>query len=63
MPSKPDSGATDFFTLLASALNPSDYDIDEDDAQRFENGLPDVDVNSENEACVHLRMTIYEKNN
>lgn len=63
MPPKLDLGGSGFSVLLTSAFNPSDHEIDEDDAQRLEIGLPDRAVKTEIEAYVRLRMTIYDKNN
>lgn len=63
MPPKQDLSGIGFSALSTSAFNPSDHDIDDDDAQRFENELPDGAVQSESEAFARFRMTIYEKNN
>lgn len=61
MPPNLDSGSSGLSALPTSSFNPPVQEIDEDDAQRFDDGLLDSAVKPEVEAYVCLRMTIYEK--
>lgn len=76
MPPKLNPGGSGFSTLLKSAFNPSEHEVDEDDALQIENEPPDGANKSEvfnlrfiwairwsilKSSYVRLQMTVYEK--